>query len=332
MARVGTLGELAALAGVSIGTVSKALSGTGHVSVSTRARIRAMADEHGFQLNRTAQSLKRGRTDAVAVVLPLGHESGQTFTDPFFITLIGYLADELALRGNDLLLSKILPDGPGWLSTIARSGKVDGVIVVGQSDQQVELERVAASYAPLVVWGQLGETQHYCSIGSDNRLGGRLAAQHLIATGRRRLAFVGNTAMPEIAARHAGFMETCAAAGLATPHHVAAHLTGEAAYQAIGVALDNGPALDGIAAASDVIAMSAVRALTERGRRIPEDVAVVGYDDVTLAAFVSPPLTTVRQDLAGAARLLVERLCQRMAGEETASLAMSPELIVRASA
>lgn len=332
MKRATNLTELAELAGVSVGTVSKALSERGYVSARTRERIRKLADEHGFQINRTAQSLKRGKNDAIAVVLPLGHESAQTFSDPFFITLIGHLADALSARSNELVLSKVIPDGPGWLGQLARSGRVDGILVIGQSDQEEELRRVARAYPPLVVWGQQAELQPYCSVGSDNRLGGRLATRHLIECGRRRLVFVGMTDIPEINARHSGFMQACHEAGIQPAGHLEAHLTGEAAYRTVASALDAGLDLDGLVAASDVIAMSAMRALSERGRRIPQDVAVVGYDDVNLAAFTTPPLTTIRQNLEAAGEKLVDLLFRRIAGEETHSISMPPVLVVRESA
>lgn len=332
MKRPMNLTDLAAIAGVSVGTVSKALSNRGYVSAKTRERIQGIADEHGFQINRTAQSLKRGRNDAIAVVLPLGHESAQTFSDPFFITLIGHLADALSARGNELVLSKVIPGAPGWLGQIARSGRVDGILVIGQSDQERELRRVAKTYAPLVVWGQKAARQSYCSVGSDNYLGGQLATRHLIRRGRRKLAFVGMTDIPELEARHEGFLQVCTEAGIAPIAHLQAHLTGEAAYLTVASALDAGLKVDGLVAASDVIAMSAMRALNERGHRVPDDVAIVGYDDVSLAAYTAPPLTTVRQDLEAAGDALVDLLFRRIDGENTRSVSMTPTLIVRESA
>lgn len=331
-AKVSTLSELATLTGVSVSTVSKALSDRGYVSAKTRERIRRIADEHGFQINRTAQSLKRGRNDAIAVVLPLGHESAQTFSDPFFITLIGHLADALSARNNELVLSKVVPDGPGWLANVARSGRVDGIVVIGQSNQEHELERVADFYRPLVVWGQQLQGQRYCSVGTDNRAGGRLAAGQLLGIGRRKLTFVGMTDIPEIAERHAGFTEACRAAGASSSGHIPAHLTADAAYQAVADALDAGLSTDGMVAASDVIAMSAMRALSERGFVVPEQVAVIGYDDVSLAAFTTPPLTTVRQELEIAAVNLVDLLFRRIRGEDTASISMPPRLMIRGTA
>lgn len=329
---INSLAELAALAGVSPSTVSRALAGNGLISAATRARVVELAREHGFQPNQLARNLRLGRTQAIGVVLPLGHETGQHLSDPFFITLLGCLADALTERGYDLLLSRVIPKDDAWLDRLVDSGRVDGVIVVGQSDQIAVLDRVAARYAPLMVWG--GHLPHHVhrSVGSDNRLGGEMATRHLLEIGRRKLAFFGNPDAPEIEQRRQGFFEACRAAGLAdTVETLPVHLTPDAAYQMIAERLDQGPPPDGIVAASDVIAMSALRALAERGLRVPHDVAVIGYDDVMLAAHTSPPLTTIRQDLAQGANLLVDLLLRALAGDPTESAVLAPTLIIRGS-
>lgn len=327
---VSKLAELARLAGVSTSTVSRALAGNPLIGKATRERIAALASEHGFRLNQTARNLKLGRTQAIGVVLPLGHETDQHLSDPFFISLLGPLADALTERGHDLLLSRVIPTDANWLDAIVDSGRVDGVILIGQSDQIDTIERVARRYRPLVAWGASVDGYAQLTVGSDNIAGGRIAAAHLIAQGRKRLAFFGNPRVPEFAARHAGFLE--ASDGRASTMLLPVHLTTEAAYAEIAAFLSSNPPPDGIVAASDVIAMSALRALAERGLSAPGDVAVVGYDDVMIAQHTTPPLTTVRQDVARGAELLVELLFRRIAGESAASVAMTPELVLRASA
>lgn len=328
---VTTLADLGRLAGVSASTVSRALAGNPVVGAETRQRITALADAHGFQVNRMARNLRLGRTGAVAVVLPLGHEADQSLSDPFFMSLLGPLADEISARGEDLLLSRVIPRGPGWLDEIADAGRVDGIILIGQSNQFPVIERTAARYRPLVVWGAAAPGARQLTVGSDNHAGGRLAAAHLLGLGRRRIAFVGNPSVPEFAARHAGLTEGLAAAGL-TPQLLPAALTAEGAHAAIAAALAAEPPPDGIFAASDIIAMSALRALAERGLSVPGDVAVIGYDDIPLAAHTAPPLTTIRQDVRRGARLLVELLFGRISGDDGAPVTMVPELVRRGSA
>jgi DNA-binding LacI/PurR family transcriptional regulator len=129
------------------------LTGKGTLNQQTRDRIRALAAEHGFRLNVAAQNLRLGRTGAIAVLLPLGHEQAQHLSDPFLSTMIGHLADALSDKGYDLLLSRVLPEEDHWLEEFVVSGRVDGIIVIGQSDQNDVLNRAATHYRSMVVWG-----------------------------------------------------------------------------------------------------------------------------------------------------------------------------------
>jgi len=331
-ARIG-MSELAAMAGVSVSTVSRALAGKTVINEHTRAKVVELAREHGFRPNQAAQNFRLGRSRAIGVIIPLGHEVDQHPSDPFFMTLLGHLADALTDRNYDLLLSRVIPADDRWLDDLIESGRVDGAIVIGQSDQSAVIDAAAARHRALVVWGAQYEGQVHCSVGSDNRAGGRLAAQHLIARGKRRLVFLGDPSAPEFALRGQGFAEACQAAGLGDAvRTLPIQLTSEAAYRTVSAFLDLDPSVDGIFAASDVIAMSAIQALAEHGLKVPDDVAVIGYDDILLAGHVMPPLTTIRQDLARGADLLVDLLFRRIAGEDCASVAMVPELIVRGSA
>ena len=329
---VTSLSALAKVAGVSISTVSRSLAGNPAIAAATRDRIVALAREHGFQINRAAQNLRLKRTGAIGVVLPLGHEAEQHLSDPFFMSLLGPLADEVAGRGYDLLLSRVIPRDDHWLDAIVDGGRVDGVIVVGQSDQLAAIERVARRYRPIIVWGAAVPGFDQVTVGSDNAAGGALAARHLIAQGRQRLAFFGNPAVPEFAARYDGFRAAAAAAGAAAPTLLPVHLTSDAAFAEIGGFLSLNPSPDGIFAASDVIAMSTLRALAGHGRRVPHDAGVIGYDDVVVALHTTPPLTTIRQDVAGGAAAIVDLLFRRIDGEAAASITMPPELILRGSA
>jgi DNA-binding LacI/PurR family transcriptional regulator len=327
-----TLAEIAKLAGVSVATVSRSLAGNPHVATATRERIVALAHQHGFQINQAARNFRLKKTRAIGVVLPLGHETDQHLSDPFFMGLIGPLADALTERGHDLLLSRVIPRDRTWLGAIVDSGRVDGVIIIGQSDQIAVIEEVAARYAPLVVWGEHMPGRAQVTVGTDNVAGGRAAAEHLLRQGRSRLAFFGNPEVPEFAARYDGFRQAVRDAGAEEGMLLPVHLTTQASYAAIADFLGGNPPPDGVVAASDVIAMSALQVLSERGIRVPHDVAVVGYDDVVVARHTSPPLTTIRQDVARGAQLLVELLFKRIDGDDAASVAMTPELVLRGSA
>lgn len=324
--------ELAELAGVSVSTVSRALAGKTIINAKTRERVVELAKAHGFKPNQVAQNLRLRRAQAIGVVIPMGHEVDQHPSDPFFMTMLGHLADALTDRNFDLLLSRVIPSDDDWLFNLLDSGRVDGAIVIGQSDQSAVLEAAAAKHRGLVVWGAHVAGQQHKSVGSDNILGGLIAGRHLIERGKRNLLFLGNPSPPEFGQRQQGFMQACAEAGLGdTVRTLPIHLTSEAAYAAASAFLSDNPGTDGIFAASDVVAMSALRALAEHGLSVPGDVAVVGYDDIMLAAHTTPPLTTIRQDLETGARLLVDMLFRSLDGEECESVQLEPQLIVRAS-
>lgn len=329
--RIRNIAELARIAGVSAGTVSRALAGKDLVNPATRERIRAIAREHGFRPNQMASRLRTRRTGVIGVIIPLGHEKRQQLSDPFFMAMFAHLADEISAGGHDILLSRIIPGDPEWLERIVESGMLDGALMIGQSDQIEAIERVAAHYRPLVVWGSYREGQKHCSVGSDNHAGGRLVAQHLLDRGRQRLAFFGDVTGPEIADRLAGAQQAVTACATASLTPYAIPLAGERMDAEIAEMLERiGGAIDGIICASDLIAVTTIRLLQARGLRVPDDVAVTGYDDLPIAV-QTLLLTTVRQDIAAGARAMVSALHQRMAGQAKPPLVMPPELVIRSS-
>lgn len=327
-----SLAALAKVAGVSIATVSRSLAGNPATAEATRLRVVELARTHGFQINQIARNLRMKRTGAIGVVLPLGHDAAQHLSDPFFMSLLGPLADAVADRGYDLLLSRVIPTDDQWLDAIVDGGRVDGVIVIGQSDQLHIIERVATHYQPMVVWGAKVAGNCQVTVGSDNDRGGWLAARHLLAQGRQRLAFFGNPDVPEFAARYDGFRRAVIEAGRGEPTLVPLHLTSDASYAGIHEFLSGNNQPDGVVAASDVIAMSTLRVLAERGMTVPRDVGVIGYDDILIAMHTTPPLTTIRQDVIHGAEMMVDLLFRRINGEDAASVTMPPELILRGSA
>jgi len=326
-----SIADLAELAGVSISTVSRALTGKGTLNSGTRERIRALAAAHDFTLNVAAQNLRLGRTGAIAVVLPMGHDRGQQLSDPFFTAMLGHLADALSDREYDLLLSRVVPQGEDWMDKFIRSGRSDGVIVIGQSDQHHVLDRAATEYEPMVVWGAHDPASHYTTVGTDNVAGGALAAKHLLAKGRTRLAFFGNVEAAEFAARHAGFLGALPADLREQADLVTIGLTPDASYRAALAFFKAGNRPDGVFAASDIVAMSVITAATECGIAVPSQMSLVGFDDILLARLATPPLTTIRQDIEGGAKLLVDLLSRRINGAEIASVQFTPTLVERGS-
>lgn len=328
-----TISDLARIAGVSAGTVSRALSGNSLVNKDTRQKIEALARAHDFQPNQMASKLRRQKTGVVGVIIPLGHDRQQQVSDTFFMTLLGHLADELTEKGYDLMLRRVVPDtDEEWLDRFIRSGMIDGVIVIGQSNQYERIEDVADGYLPMVVWGNHQEGQRHCVVGADNRLGGRIAAERLIAAGARNIAFLGDTAPFEFAARFAGAKDIADHHG-ATISAISTHLSPDQSAREINQFLqDHRGTVDGIFAASDTIAFACLRELQRAKISVPDEMKVIGFDDLPIASQTLPPLSTIRQDIAAGAHGLVDLLVRRMAGEPTESLVLPPQLIARGTA
>ena len=331
MERIRNIKDLATLAGVSAGTVSRALANSELISAKTRAKVQALAQAHDFRPNALARNLRIQRTGAIGVAIPLGPETVAGYSDPLLIALLGSISDALAARGYDLLLLRVVASDEGWLDRLIGSGRVDGLIVIGEAGQPERLAGIARRYRPLVVWGEGGG--RYCSVGSDNRRGGALAAAHLLSRGCRRLAFLGDPRTGEIAARLAGCREAVASDGLAEPLVELPDrcVTAGADPAFARLFAPGGDWPQGIVAASGLLAMSALRALSECGLGVPEDVRVVGFDGRVLGEQTVPPLSSVVQDVPRGAAALVDLLLRRIAGEDTDSLVMEPWLVERQS-
>jgi len=327
------MSEVARLVGVSLSTVSRALSGSPLISEQTRNQVRKAAQKLGYQVDAAGSSLRTGLTRTVGVVIPLAHAENQGFSDPFFLEILGALAEELAARGYSMLLHKVKEDPADWIGAIARGRRADGVIVIGQSLHHESLDRVATAGYPLVVWGARQPGQRYATVGSDNETGGHEACAHLLAQGCRRIAFLGDPAAPEVAARREGYLRALRAAGIArdTQLEIAVRFGSDTAYHAVAGLVDAGVEFDGIVACSDVFAINAMRALAERDRKVPADVAITGFDDIPFAAFTTPPLTTIRQNYQAGARLLVDNLLRKVRGEPAQTMVIPATLVVRAS-
>lgn len=328
------MADIARTAGVSKSTVSRALADNPLVSARTRAHVQKIASEAGYRINPVARRLRAKRTGIISVAVPLMHERAQTLYDPFLMTLLALIADELTERGYSMLLSKIAKQRDGWLDSLKRGGQADGVIMIGQSLEHEAIDAAARRGLTIVAWGEQLPGQAYPSVGSDNRLGGELVTRHLAEHGRRSIAFLGDEQTPEVGSRYQGYRAVLAEHGLEAGRalHTRSGFGLDEAYHSVRAMLAKGARPDGVVAASDVIALGAIRALSEAGLRVPQDVSVTGFDDILLAACSQPSLTTIRQDLPLAARLLVDKILARSAGQSVTSTVIPPQLIVRESA
>lgn len=330
------MADIARLAGVSIATVSRALRGDRMVAAHTRARIAGIAQSLHYGVDVRARGLRLGQIDAVSVVVPKGPHPGPSLADPFILELLGSIADALADRGRPMLLSRPAMLQPEVLACDVETGRAGGLLIIGQGQHHAQLQAMAARGVPFVVWGAQLEGQRYTSVGGDNLVGGRLAIGHLLDRGARRVAFVGDTRQPEMALRHAGYLQAHRArgvqplTGVPTPWHLAV----DDPAQHVAQALQHMQAPDAVFAGSDLLAMAAVHRLRQAGRRVPEDVLVAGFDNTAMAAQFHPPLTTVCPSTAAAGPALLQALDAVAAGgigQAGASVLLPTRLQVRPS-
>ncbi len=330
---VASLQELADLAGVSRATASRALNDNPMISEKTRARVQALAAEHSFSINRQARAFRLRRSNLIAVVFMLDVKSDQHMSDPFFLEMLGGIADALAERDYDLLLTHAPVTDVLGLRNGRAFQQADGIIFIGQGEQHDALNELTEEDTPFVVWGGPVGEKRYILVGGDNHGGGHAATRHLLDAGRRRIAFFGNTRNPEIAARHAGYAAALAERGLEPDPELTVDVPFDMphARDVTSRLLETARQFDGVVCASDVIALAAISTFAALGVRVPDDIAVVGYDDVALASYSSPALTTVRQNIRWAGRVLVESVLGLVNGDDVTDTQLQSELVVRDS-
>lgn len=329
--------DIAYRAGVSQPTVSRALRGSPQVSEETRQRVLAVAQQLNYKVDKNASNLRRQRSNTLALLIFEDPTADDSAINPFFVSMLGSITRACAKRGYDLLVSFQQQSGD-WHKEYEDSRKADGLILLGYGDfvqYRLRLERLIEQGTHFVRWGPVEAPQPGLSVGSDNFQGGLEAARHLLALGRRRLAFIGGASRecPEFLDRYRGFLKALDEANLmATPGlQVDAITTEQAGHAAANELLRRGVRFDAIVAASDLIALGAMRALQERQIDVPTDVAVVGFDDISAAGLANPPLTTIAQNTRLAGEVLVDTLLRLVMDETAESQVLPARLVVRRS-
>lgn len=330
--------DIALLAGVSQPTVSRAIAGSPVVKEATRQRILQIAEQLDYHLDLRASRLRTLQTGTLTLLMFADAVDQRAKLNPFFLAMIGAITRATARHQYDLLVS-FQQFSTDWFADYQKSRKSDGLILLGYGDfEQLEQQTAGLKQtdAHFIRWGAHYLEQGDLSIGCDNVGAGRCITEHLIRLGRRRIAFVGDTShrSPEFNDRCCGYLAALQDAGLdADPAlRVDAGVNEElAGFHASQKLLQAGRPFDAIVAASDQIAISALRALHSAGVQVPEEVAVVGFDDIPLSGLLSPALTTMRQDTDRAGELLVDNLLKKIRGQPVGNITIDAELIVRES-
>jgi DNA-binding LacI/PurR family transcriptional regulator len=329
--------DIAYLAGVSQPTVSRALRGSPTVNEETRKRILQIAQELNYKVDKNASSLRSQQCGTLALLFFEDPTLDDSLINPFFLSMLGSLTRACALQGYDLLIS-FQQLSSNWHTDYQDSKKADGIILLGYGDYLeylARLEQLVDKGTHFVRWGAVLPGQPGISIGCDNFRGGKDITKHLLSCNRSSIAFLGHASdhYPEFFERYRGYVQALADAGIDPEPHLQldAFTTEQSGYDAACALLDQGVKFDGMFCASDLIAIGAMRALQDRGLRIPHDVAVAGFDDIPTARFANPSLTTVHQDTKVAAALLVDSLLAIIHGDPAESRSIAPSLVVRQS-
>lgn len=333
-----TIKDIAKLAGVSHSTVSRSLSDSPLIPEETRERIKAIARAQGFEPNAIARSLSRGKTQTIALIYPEYFE--RPSINVFFGNLISLVRQVFEREMVDVIVAfpRNLHSGASSIVRLAKERKVDGMLIVNNEIEASELDCLAERGLPYVFLhkkpsgAELRSIDYVCT---DHEAGGRLAGERLLSCGRRELVCVAAIG-EEFDARSSGFREALSGAGIGAQGF--GTINGDCSFEygagyAAELVLDS-PSIDGVFCQTDLMALGLIQSLVRAGRRVPEDISVVGYDDIEMGAYFSPSLTTVHQPLAeianAACERLIELLAERAPGEPMQSL-IAPSLVLRES-
>jgi LacI family transcriptional regulator len=328
-----TLEDVARYAGVSRSTVSRVINGEANVNEETRNRVKAVIQKINFQPNLAARGLAAGHTNVLGLVIPMGVSA--IFSDPFFPLLIQGVSSSCNALDYSVMLWLAEPEFERrTIRQILYNGLVDGVIVSSMMADDPIVGSLAESKLPFVLIGRHPTNDKVSYVDVENRSGARDAILYFIRQGRRRIATItGLQNMIVGMDRYEGYVDALRERGVQyIPELVVeGDFTDGGGYFAMQRLLAHRP--DAVLAASDVMAIGAMRAIQEAGLRIPEDIAVIGFDDIPLATRSTPPLTTVRQPIQRMGAVAAETLIDMIAHPEDQPrrVILASELVIRSS-
>jgi DNA-binding LacI/PurR family transcriptional regulator len=330
-----TLEEVAALAGVGRGTVSRVINHSPRVRDTTRQLVERAIAELGYVPNRAARALAGSRTDAVALVIP--ETEKRFFAEPYFSDIIHGVGDGLADTEMQLLLTLVRTEKERQrFLQYARARRIDGVLLVSVHRDDPLPDQLAAMGLPTVLNGRRSSAESVSYVDSDNQGGAGSAVRHLLASGRRGIVTItGSLDMHVARSRLRGYEEAVRGTQRSCGPSWIAHgdFTEESGRRGMAELLARHPGLDAVFAASDVMAAGALHTLRAAGRRVPDDVAVVGFDDSPIARHTDPRLTSVRQPVTEMGRTMARVLLEAIGAPEAPrqQVVLPTELVERAS-
>lgn len=331
-----TLKDIARQVGVSVTTVSRALAGYGDVAEETRQRIKAAAAELGYSPNITAQRLQKRRTDTLGFIMPT---FGPRFSDPFFSEFIAGIGNEAAAHDYDLLVSTHAPDSEGEQKAYQRAvrrGWVDGLIVVRTREDDRRIQLLCEHQFPFVAFGRTNDELDFPYVDEDSAAGMRLLVQHLIDLGHKRIALIAPPPGLMFGRyRLQGYYEKMSENNLPVQPEwvVEGNMTQRGGAEAVKSLLALDPLPTAIIGGNDLMAIGAINSIQQQGFRVGRDIAVGGFDDIPLAAYISPPLTTIHQPIYEIGQKTCAMLIDLINGRtpQKPHTLLTPSLIIRKS-
>jgi LacI family transcriptional regulator len=320
-----TIRDVARRAHVSVASVSRVLNRLDNVSEETKARVTDAVRELGYVPHAGARSLSLSRTNAIGVVLPDLHGE-------FFSELVRGMDQEAARRGYMLLLSNVHHGSEQSANAMrAMRGRVDGLVVLAPHLTEEELASTIPAGSPAILLNTRGDAGGHPGVRLDNAAGARAVAEHLVSLGRRRMLHVAGPAGNMDAQERASAFEKAVQDNGAAVHTIEGDFAEESGAAAIEAMLQSGQKFDAVFAANDMMANGALQALFRAGVRVPDEVAVVGFDDIPLARHIG--LTTVRVRIAELGERAIHRLISTLKGESEpgGQELHRPELVIRST-
>ncbi|MGB1197417.1 MAG: LacI family DNA-binding transcriptional regulator [Thalassotalea sp.] len=329
--------DIAYRAGVSQSTVSRALRNSPLVNEETRKRVQEIAQELNYKVDKHASSLRTQQSQTIALLLFEDPTNDDSLINPFFLSMLGSITRACSNRGYDLLVSFQQMDND-WHADFEDTRKADGIILLGYGNYlsyRDKLIQLTEQETHFVRWGAEVKELPVVSVGCDNFHGGQQITEHLLENQRDKFAFLGDVSngAPEFKDRYLGHCQALENANVVVDSALQfdAISTEESGYDAMTALLQSGKSVNAVFAASDLIAVGALRAMKEYHIKVPQDVAIVGFDDITVASFTSPALTTARQDTVLAGEVLVDKLLELISGEKAETRLMPTTLVIRES-